>query len=77
MSERPYFCEGSEAMVQLEAMVDRVGVRNVLHALAHICGEKASHLEANWQDAEAAKVWDKAGNAIGAAANHKALSALD
>ena len=57
MSEGPYFCEGSDAMVELEAMVDRVGVRNVLHALAHICGGKASHLEANWQDVEAAKVW--------------------
>jgi ABC-type uncharacterized transport system substrate-binding protein len=29
----PYFEEGSEAMIALEAMVDRVGLANVLYAL--------------------------------------------
>jgi len=27
---KPYFAEGTPAMVELEAMVDRVGLRNVL-----------------------------------------------
>lgn len=52
-----YFEEGSEAMVALEAMVDKVGVSNVLYALSHICGEKASHLAETWQDTASAKVW--------------------
>src|SRR5262249_29516103 len=55
----PYFCEGSEAMLQLEAMVDAVGLRNVLYALEHICHEKAEHLKANWQDSRTAKAWTK------------------
>ena len=57
-----YFEENSEAMLQLEAMVDKVGVANVLHALGHICAAKAEHLESNWQDGTAAKVWSRAGN---------------
>ena len=59
MSERPYFCEGSDAMLQLEAMVDRVGVRNVLWALEHICDAKATHIAENWQDTVTAKAWTK------------------
>lgn len=52
-----YFEEGSAAMVELEAMVDKVGIRNVLHALAHICAAKAEHVETNWQDRGLAKEW--------------------
>ena len=59
MADSPYFCEGSEAMVQLETMVDRVGINNVLYALAHICNAKADHLTENWQDTAMAKVWGK------------------
>lgn len=55
--QKPYFCEGSEAMLQLEAMIDRVGIANVLYALEHICDAKAEHLATNWQDASSAKVW--------------------
>ena len=32
-----YFSENSAAMFELEGMVDRVGIRNVLYALAKIC----------------------------------------
>lgn len=52
-----YFEEGSEAMVALERMVDHAGLRNVLYALASICGAKAQHLQSNWQDDVAAKYW--------------------
>jgi len=55
---KPYFEEGSEAMVALEALVDRVGLGNVLYALEYICREKADHLRHNWQDAVSAKYWD-------------------
>ena len=33
---KPYFAEGSEAMIELEAMVDKAGLRNVMWALQHI-----------------------------------------
>jgi len=32
----PFFAEGTPAMVELEAMVDKVGLRNVMWALQHI-----------------------------------------
>jgi len=54
-----YFEEHSEAMVALEAMVDKVGMANVLYALAHISNLKAQHLEENWQDNSGAQLWDR------------------
>jgi hypothetical protein len=54
----PYFAEGTEAMFALEAMVDKVGLRNVVHALAHIANAKADHLRSNWQDHAAARAWE-------------------
>jgi hypothetical protein len=59
-----YFEEGSDAMVQLEAMVDGVGMTNVLYALAHICWAKANHLETNWQDRATAYLWRVGGNKL-------------
>lgn len=54
-----YFAEGTAAMVELETMIDKVGLANVLYALSHICGEKAEHLQVNWQDKAMARVWRK------------------
>ena len=48
--QKPYFAEGTDAMIALEAMVDHVGLTNVLYALAHICNAKAEHVGVNWQD---------------------------
>jgi hypothetical protein len=59
-----YFEEGSEALLQLEAMVDKVGVRDVLYALAHISHVKSDHIRENWQDATLAFRWEKQGCAI-------------
>ncbi len=56
-----YFQDGSEAMEQLEAMIDKVGARNVAYAVARICALKAEHLETNWQDRVTAKAWDRYG----------------
>ena len=64
----PYFAEGTEAMLQLEAMVDRVGLANVLFALEHICGAKAEHIRTNWQDRVTAKAWDSDARAMQRAA---------
>jgi hypothetical protein len=52
-----YFEDGSEAMLQLAAMVDKAGLRNVLWALAHISRAKAHHIEGNCQDKDTAKTW--------------------
>lgn len=49
-------------MEALEGMVDRHGVAGVLHMLAEVCSEKATHLESNWQDRTTAKLWDTVGN---------------
>jgi hypothetical protein len=54
-----YFEEGSEAMLQLEAMVDRVGIRNVLYALAKICDGKAEATASMWQDETLAQMWNR------------------
>ena len=53
----PYFGEGTEAMMDLEAMVARAGLRNVVWALAHICWDKAEHVQSGWQDDQLARDW--------------------
>ena len=53
-----YFEQDSEAMVALEAMVDEVGIANVLYALAQISRLKSQHLQENWQDVQSAQWWD-------------------
>ena len=68
MSEA-YFSENSEAMVALEAMVDKVGLRNVVFALSHICDAKAEHIHSNWQDHALAKHWENDAHKLDAIAN--------
>ena len=51
-------------MVELEAMVDRVGLRNVLWAWQSIWYGKAEHLSVNWQDRTSAKVWELQGHKL-------------
>jgi hypothetical protein len=60
----PYFAEGSEAMLQLEAMVDRAGLRNVLWALQNIAYAKAGHIQVNWQDSALARQWEMTGHKL-------------
>jgi hypothetical protein len=75
---RPYFAEGTPAMIDLEAMVDRVGALNVLYALQLIAFSKAAHLRANWQDyaaswpgwEAAAKDWTLTARIIGHCADN-------
>lgn len=66
-----YFQEGSEAIIALEAMIDKVGVRNVLYATASICNAKAEHIGHNWQDQSLAHLWNKTANEIGKVAQYK------
>ena len=56
---QPFFTENSPAMLDLEGMVDRVGIRNVLYALAKICDGKAEHVASMWQDTSTAQVWNR------------------
>jgi hypothetical protein len=56
---QPFFSENSPAMLELEGMVDRVGIRNVLYALAKICDGKAEHVASMWQDTATSQVWNK------------------
>jgi hypothetical protein len=69
MADQCYFTEGSEAMLALEAMVDRVGVRNVLYALEYICRGKADHVRSNSQDEALAKCWDHSARQLEKAAS--------
>lgn len=48
----------------LETMIDKHGLDVVVDMLAAICFGKASHLETNWQDYGAAKVWDRMGRKL-------------
>lgn len=68
-----YFEEGSEAMVALEGMVDKAGLRNVLFALAHICGAKAEHVAVNWQDTTTARGWENRAKHVSSLAAHTAV----
>lgn len=43
---------------QLERVIDVHGLCHVLTALECICGEKAEHIRANWQDRATARPWD-------------------
>lgn len=53
---------------ELEGLIDRVGLPNVLEDLVVICNEKAEHIRCNWQDDALAKVWEHAGQVIETAA---------
>lgn len=49
----------------LESFVDSCGLSSVLMSLSEICGEKADHVRANWQDNNLAHDWDTAEGHIG------------
>jgi hypothetical protein len=72
-----YFQDGSDAMNELEAMIDKVGTANVAYAVARICALKAEHLQSNWSDKATAKVWDKCSTAWDRFAQHCPTSPLD
>lgn len=44
---------------QLEKLIDRFTLPQIVAHLANICREKAQHIRENWQDERTAKVWDK------------------
>jgi len=44
---------------ELELMVDRYSVAELVAALAKVCREKAEHIRVNWQDDDTARPWDR------------------
>lgn len=61
---KPFFADGTPAMVELEKMIDKVGIRNVLFAMGRICVCKEDHIRANWQDDRLANQWVNAGKQL-------------
>jgi hypothetical protein len=54
----------SDYQDQLEELIDRYGIADVLHCLMRICDAKAEHVASNWQDASLAKRWAKLANIL-------------
>lgn len=52
----------------LERLIDRHGIANVLNAIGEISGEKAAHIASMWQDTTLSKRWDKLATWLGEAA---------
>lgn len=49
---------------QLEAIIDRTSLQDVLNCLSGVCLAKSDHLEENWQDKASAKQWEEAYHVI-------------
>jgi len=53
--------------IELERLIDRTTLETVLEALMEICGEKADHIESEWQDRATAAPWRMAAKTLGKA----------
>jgi len=42
---------------QLESLIDREGLDEVLTAIEQVCSDKADHVRTNWQDHKTADWW--------------------
>lgn len=51
-----------ELMIELESMIDSIGLQGIAILISEICNEKADHINHNWQDTELARTWKKDGN---------------
>ena len=63
-------------MSELESMIDRLGMSEIMLLLVHICDEKAEHIRSNWQDEGLAKRWDLVVDALISKRLSKALGGL-
>ena len=57
IQQKPYFEEGTEAMIALEGYGRSRRLAQCRVALAQICWAKAEHVETNWQD-QLARDWN-------------------
>lgn len=62
--------EYDQAREQLEAAIDRFGLRVVTDMLAGICLDKAEHVESNWQARKLARQWERNSKAFSATKLH-------
>jgi phosphoglycolate phosphatase-like HAD superfamily hydrolase len=58
---------------ELEQLVDRHGLAEVLDAIAGICGEKAEHIRASYSDEKLGDAWDRAEIAVRNCAERSAV----
>jgi hypothetical protein len=54
-------------LAELEVLIDAAGIEAVIQSLSEICGLKADHIAANWQDTALAKRWATLEGALGVA----------
>jgi hypothetical protein len=61
---------GQTEQEQLEQLIDKFTLTQVLHALSDICYGKSEHLiRSNWQDTTAARDWERVARRIEVAEN--------
>jgi hypothetical protein len=58
----------------IEDLVDRYGIEEVLRMLAFVCSAKAEHLAANWRDESRGDTWQRIGRALGRVHNRFSCS---
>ena len=56
---------------KLEQIVDSLGVKGTLEALAQVCFDKSEHLAVNWQDYSTGQLYSEIANAINQFAYNK------
>lgn len=49
------------SLLQVENLIDKSSVRDLIEAIAAVCAEKADWIEESWQDRQTAKVWRATG----------------
>jgi hypothetical protein len=49
---------------ELEALIDKYGLRNIAISLTIVCNSKSQHIEENWQDRGLARQWRNAAKAF-------------
>ncbi len=54
----------TDQAVELEGMIDKLGLTTVLEMAAHICYAKELHLLENWQDKNMARCWRQDGKRL-------------
>jgi hypothetical protein len=54
----------------LETLIDRRGIEQVLQQINEICGAKSEHVASAWQDAGLARRWATVEGAVGVASTH-------
>tara|TARA_Y100000004_G_scaffold91862_1_gene102893 strand:+ start:55 stop:372 length:318 start_codon:yes stop_codon:yes gene_type:complete len=68
--------EADAAIDAIEAIIDKHGMADVMEMLVHICDEKASHIQHNWQDDELASAWHRVADRLISTSLSNALNGI-